>query len=184
MTGTAGSKTYAGNSASRWCNIDVNNSILDSNSQISAYGSTGTTPVAITVNYGTNEELQSSNTTDMENSIEGCLAALRAAAPNAYILVYVPFDLYDLTIMPNGATYAADIKAAVSVYLSAHTSDTKTFTIDYGNGLAQTVGLLNGNTGVHPNIQGHALISTYTIQTVLNKLTATTGYVGRGRTLK
>lgn len=172
------SGTYQVNS--RWNKIDNGVSLLDSNSQISSYGSTNTTPSLIIINYGTNEYLNTDNTTDLRNAITQCVAALRGAAPTAYILIMIPFCLQNTTEYPNQA-YTTAITNGVADYQSANPGDTKVNLVNYGVTLANTIQYTASNTmymntdGLHPNVKGHAFVAPIVLQTILNKLVTTSG---------
>jgi hypothetical protein len=149
------SGTYS-DAGSRWNKIDQGVSILDSNGQISAYGSTNTTPSFIFINYGTNEMINGSSSTDLITAIQGCLTALRAAAPNAWLLMCVPFGMYY-----NSSTYPTYIKQGFNNYQAANPVDNKVALLDLGAGFSS---MLNNsqymNPGnVHPLQMGHALIA-------------------------
>lgn len=150
--------TYEPNSSS-WNKIDANNSLLDSNSQISAYGATSTAPSLVVVNYGTNDAGYSASTSDLTLSVTGVLTALRAAAPSAQLRILLFFGAY--TGWSGGisattaATYATAIRTGVSNYLSANPSDTATKLIDLGS-IASTYLMSLTANAEHPGINGHA----------------------------
>jgi lysophospholipase L1-like esterase len=134
--------------ASRWNKIDGNShSLLDSNGHLSAYGQTGQEPALIMINYGTNDILHGSNPNDTSASIYQGLAALRAAAPHARIIVLIPFGQYE----------AAMLKNAVEKRQHADPPDTRISWIDLGPDVAKTLAAKNGLMGgLHPNDRGHA----------------------------
>jgi hypothetical protein len=154
---------------SRWDKIDQSTSLLDSSRQISAYGQSGQTPAMITINYGTNEAIHLTNFDYLPKSIEGTLAALRSAAPNAWIVVYVPFNLYSQSIYPKGVEVIDILKKSVGEYKTAHPRDLRTVLVDYGPDFSQMV-VTDGGGQVHPNLMGHALIAAHTISTVIGIL--------------
>jgi hypothetical protein len=154
---------------SRWNKIDSTTSLLDKDGKISAYGETGTPPAMITINYATNEELHLSNYTDLPASIEGGLSALRKAAPDAWIVVYVPFNLYSPTIYPRGVQVINILKTSVDQYKLAHPRDKRTVLVDYGPEFSQTV-VTAGGGDIHPNLKGHELIAAHTTATVVEIL--------------
>ena len=134
--------------ASRWNKIDGNNhSLLDSRGHISAYGQTGQEPSLIMINYGTNDILHKSNPSDTAASITQCLAALRASAPNAQIIILIPFGQY----------FARELKDAVDARKKARPADAKIAIIDLGPEVAKNLEVPNGLMGgLHPNDRGHA----------------------------
>ena len=134
--------------ASRWNKIDGNNhSLLDSRGHISAYGQTGQEPSLIMINYGTNDILHKSNPSDTAASITQCLAALRASAPNAQIIILIPFGQY----------FARELKDAVDARKKARPADAKIAIIDLGPAVAKNLEVPNGLMGgLHPNDRGHA----------------------------
>lgn len=150
-------------SLSRWNKISAGISLLDANSHISAYGATSTEPAFIYINYATNDALQTKTVADMQASITQSITALRLAAPNAKILIQIPFGLQNLAKYPT-TTYVAAIKAAVAT----HSSDANVFLLDFGVSLAnkiQGVGFINGD-GVHPLQTGHALVAPMVSQKI------------------
>ncbi|MCX6872587.1 MAG: SGNH/GDSL hydrolase family protein [Verrucomicrobia bacterium] len=134
--------------ASRWNKIDGNNhSLLDSRGHISAYGQADQEPSLIMINYGTNDILHKSNPSDVAASITQCLAALRASAPNAQIIIIIPFGQY----------CARELKDSVDARKKASPADTKIAIIDLGAGVAKNLEAPNGLMGgLHPNDRGHA----------------------------
>ncbi len=133
---------------SRWNKIDGNNhSLLDSAGHISGYGQTGQEPALIMINYGTNDILHKSNPSDTFASMVQGLAALRKSAPDAQLVVLIPF----------GQFYAAKLKEAVEIHRSNHPDDKKIDIIDLGldarNSLNVSKGLYGG---LHPNDRGCA----------------------------
>ncbi|MDX9982261.1 MAG: SGNH/GDSL hydrolase family protein [Lentisphaeria bacterium] len=133
---------------SRWNKIDGNHhSLLDARGRLSAYGGTDQEPALILLNYGTNDGLHKSNPSDTKASINQGLAALRSAAPNAQIVVLIPFGQY----------YAKDLKDAVAARQNAPEPDRRIALIDLGPSVARSIA---GNGGVlgglHPNDRGHA----------------------------
>lgn len=144
---------------SRWNKIDGNrHPLLDAQGHLSAHGGTGQEPSLILINYGTNDFLRKSNSGDLIASITGCLAALRAAAPDAQIVLLVPFGQYE----------AAEIRKAVGNHRSENPADTKIDIIDLGPGLARNLENKNGPLGgLHPNDRGHAMIAAELIPRIL-----------------
>ncbi len=137
--------------ASRWNKIDGNkHSLLDSQGHLSAYGQPGQEPSLIMINYGTNDILHKSNPSDTAASIVQSLAALRASAPNAHIIILIPFGQY----------YAKELKAGVEAHKKNHPADPKVSIIDLGPAVAKTLAAKNGLLGgLHPNDRGHALFA-------------------------
>ncbi len=147
---------------SRWNKIDGNrHSLLDSHGHLSAYGQTGQEPSLILINYGTNDYLRKANSSDLIASITQCLAALRLAAPDAQIILLIPFGQYE----------ASEIKEAVEKHRKENPADKKVAIIDLGSGLARNLDNKNGlMSGLHPNDRGHALIAAELIPQVLTIL--------------
>ncbi len=137
--------------ASRWNKIDGNrHSLLDSRGHVSAYGKTGQEPSLIMINYGTNDALWKSNPSDTRASIVQGLAALRKSAPEAQIIVIIPFGQY----------YAKELKEAVAIHKMTHPADAKVAIIDLGPAVARTLAAKSGLMGgLHPNDRGHALFA-------------------------
>jgi lysophospholipase L1-like esterase len=148
--------------ASRWNKIDGNShSLLDSNGHISAYGNTGQEPSLILINYGTNDLLHGSNPSDTRASIVQSLAALRKSAPDAEIILLIPFGQY----------YARELKDAVEIHKKAHQADPKIAIIDLGPSVAKTLAAKNGIMGgLHPNDRGNANFAARIIPQVLRLL--------------
>ncbi|HEY3320676.1 MAG TPA: SGNH/GDSL hydrolase family protein [Planctomycetota bacterium] len=149
--------------ASRWNKIDGNrHSLLDSKGHISAYGETGQEPALIMMNYGTNDSLHKSNPSDTLASIIQSLAALRKSAPDAQIILIIPFGQY----------YAKELKEAVAIHKKNHPAETKLAIIDLGRAVANTLSAKNGLMGgLHPNDRGHAIFAAKIIpqmMTILN----------------
>jgi lysophospholipase L1-like esterase len=162
-------------SSSRWNLIDQGVSVLDTNGQISAYGSTRTPPALIYINFGTNEYLQSKSVSDLQSSITQCLVALRAAAPLAPILVQIPFSLENLTRYPT-TTYVAAIRAGVAAYQTAHPSDTKVMLLDFGVSFANTMqsSIYINADNIHPTTDGHALVAPMVMAGIAQALVQST----------
>ena len=150
---------------SRWNKIDGNrHSLLDSRGHISAYGQTGQEPSLIMINYGTNDSLHSSNPSDTFASIIQSLAALRKSAPDAQIILIIPFGQY----------YAKELKEAVAIHKKDHPADTKVAIIDLGPAVAKTLAAKNGLMGgLHPNDRGHAIFAAQIIPQVTAILNST-----------
>lgn len=149
-------------SASRWNKIDGNgHSLLDVHGHLSAYGGTDEEPALIVINYGTNDILHRSNPDDTRAAITQGLAALRASAPLAQIIVLVPFGQY----------YADALKQAVEARRNADPADTRITVIDLGPGVARALAAPNGPLGgLHPNDRGHANFAAALIPQVLEAL--------------
>jgi len=147
---------------SRWNKIDGNHhSLLDSAGHISAYGNTGQEPSLILINYGTNDSLHGSNPSDTKASIVQGLAALRQSAPDAEIILLIPFGQY----------YANELKDAVEIHKKAHQGDPKIAIIDLGPSVAKTLAAKNGIMGgLHPNDRGNANFAARIIPQVLKLL--------------
>jgi lysophospholipase L1-like esterase len=147
---------------SRWNKIDGNNhSLLDANGHISGYGETGQEPSLILFNYGTNDSLHGSNPSDTKASINQGLAAVRAAAPDAQIVVLIPFGQY----------YAKELKEAVAARQNAATPDRRIALIDLGPDVAKSIAGKGGIFGgLHPNDRGHASFAARIIPQVIKSL--------------
>jgi lysophospholipase L1-like esterase len=150
--------------ASRWNKIDGNrHSLLDAQGRLSAYGQTHQEPALIMINYGTNDALHKSNPSDTRASMVQCLAALRRSAPQAQIVVLIPFGQY----------YAQELKQAVERHQQAHAGDPKVACIDLGPEVAKTLSTPKGIFGgLHPNDRGHANFAAQIIPSLLARLGA------------
>ena len=148
--------------ASRWNKIDGNNhSLLDPQGHLSADGQPGHEPALILINYGTNDALHKSNPSDTQASIIQSLAALRRSAPDAHIILLIPFGQY----------YVKELKQAVATHHQTHPSDKKLSLIDLGPTVARSLAPKNGLLGgLHPNDRGHALFAAKIIPQVLTIL--------------
>jgi lysophospholipase L1-like esterase len=148
--------------ASRWNKIDGNNhSLLDAAGHISAYGEEGQEPTLILINYGTNDALHKSNLADTLASMIQSLAALRKSAPDAQIIVLIPFGQY----------YAKELYLAVEIHKADHPTDKKISLIDLGPAVARTLATKNGLFGgLHPNDRGHAIFAAQIIPRVITTL--------------
>ena len=147
--------------ASRWNKIDGNNhSLLDSNKRISAYGQTGQDPSLILINYGTNDKIHGCPPSDVNASIVQGLAALRKAAPDAQIIVLIPF----------GGFCDKELLAAVELHKKSHPQDKKITTINLGQGVRNSLGEGMPMGGLHPNDRGHANFSAKIIPQVIRIL--------------
>ena len=151
--------------ASRWNKIDGNNhSLLDSKGHISAYGHDGQEPALIFINYGTNDNsMLKSVPADVFASIVQSLAALRKSAPNAKIVLLIPFGQY----------CAKEIKDAVEAHKKSHLADSKVSIIDLGPGVANALAVKNGVLGgLHPNDRGHAIFAARIIPQLMTILSS------------
>ncbi|OGV57114.1 MAG: hypothetical protein A2X45_09285 [Lentisphaerae bacterium GWF2_50_93] len=148
--------------ASRWNKIDGNNhSMLDSKGHLSAHGKDGEEPSLIMINYGTNDILGNSNPSDTRASIVQGLAALCKSAPEAQIIIIIPF----------GQFYAMELKEAVAVHRKNNPADTKVSIIDLGPEVERTLSARNGLMGgLHPNDRGHAIFAAKIIPQVMSIL--------------
>ena len=145
---------------SRWNKIDGNrHSLLDANGRLSAYGQTGQEPALIFINYGTNDSLRKLDPADLKASINQSLAALRKSAPDAQIIVLIPFGQY----------CPALLKEAVELRQKA--ADSKIALIDLGPGVARSLTPKDRALGdLHPNDRGTANFAALLIPHVLNIL--------------
>ncbi len=149
ITGSSdGSGGQYDDTVSRWNKIDGNgHSLLDDHGRISAHGKDHQEPSLIMINYGTNDALHKSNRSDTRASIARSLEALRNSAPEAQIILIIPFN----------QAYAAELKQAVRIHREKHPADTRVAIIDLGRAAAQTLEAKNGLMGgLHPNDLGHA----------------------------
>ena len=154
---------------SRWNRIDARTSLLDGAGRLSAHGGLGQEPAVILVNYGTNDRLRQLDPSDTRAAITQGLAALRAAAPNAQIIVLIPF----------GQFYAKELHAAVQARRQA--DDRRVHVIDLGDGIRRALDdrpnnpetvapgearkALLGN--LHPNDRGAAYLAALVTPQVL-----------------
>jgi lysophospholipase L1-like esterase len=159
---TSGDGGQYDDAASRWNKIDGNNhSLLDSTGHISAFGKTGQEPSLIMINYGTNDSLHRSNPSDTLAGMIQCLAALRKSAPDAQLIVLIPFGQY----------YAKELKQAVEIHKKSHQDDARIAVIDLGPSVARTLAAKNGLLGgLHPNDRGHAIFAAKIIPQVITIL--------------
>ncbi|HEX3994190.1 MAG TPA: SGNH/GDSL hydrolase family protein [Acetobacteraceae bacterium] len=157
----AGSYEYD-DATSRWNKIDGNNhSLLDAHGHISAYGGTGQEPALIFFNYGTNDAIHHADHGQTVASINQGLAAVRAAAPEAEIIVLVPFGQY----------YVSELKAAVEIRRNGPAKDRKIDVIDLGPGVAKNLAVKKGLMGgLHPNDRGNANFAAEIIPQVIRRL--------------
>ena len=138
-----------------------NRSLLDSKGHLSADGQPGHEPSLILINDGTNDALHKSNPSDTQASIIQSLAALRHSAPDAHIILLIPFGQY----------YAKELKHAVATHQQTHPSDKKLSLIDLGPTAARSLAPKNGLLGgLHPNDRGHALFAAKIIPQVMGIL--------------
>lgn len=147
---------------SRWNKIDGNgHSLMDAHGRLSAYGQNGQEPSLIVINYGTNDSLHKSNPSDTQASMVQALAALRKSAPEAQIIMIVPFGQY----------YAKELKEAVAIHQKAHPADAKVAVIDLGPDASLSLRPKNGVFGgLHPNDRGHANFAAQIIPQVITIL--------------
>jgi lysophospholipase L1-like esterase len=148
--------------ASRWNKIDGNrHSLLDSKGHISAYGKDGQEPSMILINYGTNDSLNRSNPSDTQASIIECLAALRKSAPDAQIIILIPF----------GQFCADELRKAVEIQKQKDPADTKIAIIDLGPGVAKSLSAKNSPMGgLHPSDRGCANFAAMIIPQIMTIL--------------
>jgi len=148
--------------ASRWNKIDGNrHSLLDSKGHLSAHGQDGQEPSLILINYGTNDALRHLNPFDVEASIVQSLSALRKSAPDAQIVILIPF----------GQFFAKELRNAVEIHKQDHPTDARVAIIDLGPEVAKTLGVKNGFLGgVHPNDRGHANFAAKIIPRLMRTL--------------
>jgi lysophospholipase L1-like esterase len=147
---------------SRWNKIDGNShSLLDSRGHISAFGQTSQEPALIFINYGTNDAIHHDDRSDTVASINQGLAAVRASAPDAEVILLIPFGQY----------FAKELKEAVERRKTAQPADHKIAIIDLGPGVAKNLAAKNGVFGgLHPNDRGCANFAAQIIPQVLDLL--------------
>jgi lysophospholipase L1-like esterase len=158
---------------SRWNRIDEKTSLLDRMGHISGYGETGQEPDAIVINYGTNEALSSSNLSDFKASISKGLAALQNAAPQAKIIICIPFGLGNARIYPGGVQYIQAIKDAVYQFKQSHPSGKNAEILDLGKDVANALASPAYGGSVHPNAAGHAFIASNLLPLLMMELKGT-----------
>jgi hypothetical protein len=155
---------------SRWNKLDGHgHSLLDSSGLLSAYGGTGQAPAAIFINYGTNDALRGAIISDYEASLTQSLAALRTAAPNAWIFVIVPFSAHNahaLGSKPGGPALFSALMTAVNNYQTAHRGDTRVIVLDLGQEVSDTADSCTiwGTSPYHLNMEGHATTATLLLE--------------------
>ncbi len=142
---------------SRWNKIDAQHSLLDSEGHISAYGKTGQQPDLIFMNYGTNDRGKSDL---FVQTVPQGLAALRQAAPNAQIILLIPFGQY----------MKKEILESVEKNRAAHGQDSKLAVIDLGPAEARNLELKGPMGDLHPNPIGHARFAAQIIAKVFTIL--------------
>lgn len=157
-------------STSRWDKIDSGVSLLDSASQLSSYGLTGTPPSWIVVNYGTNDVIYGSGyaASDVRLSAKGAITALRAAAPNAIIFWIIPFGLRFTAVYSQYTNYAVNLAALLggaSDYQAANPTDKNFVIVDGQQEFANTINCSPYPTSnyVHPNGSGHGLAASQVV---------------------
>ncbi len=155
---------------SRWDKIDAHTSLLDGRGHLSAYGGTGQEPAAILINYIVNETLTGADPHDIQASITGCLAALRKAAPDAWVIVLAPPGLYDTRVYGRGPDYIATLKAGAAAYRKAHPTDARTVLLDLGPDVSHALASPLYGGGIHPNAAGHAYLAPLALGAMLKYL--------------
>ena len=148
--------------ASRWNKIDGNgHSLLDTQGHLSAYGETGQEPALIFINYGTNDR---NFKADLTETVTQGLSALRQSAPNAQIVLLIPFGQY----------CAEEIRAAVDAHKKNHPEDVKIAILDLGTAEAKNLNAKGGLMGgLHPNALGHARFAAQLIPQIISILNST-----------
>ena len=148
-------------SASRWNKIDGNShSLLDSAGRISGYGGKGQEPSLILINYYTNDVLHKSNVSDVQASMVQCLAALRKSAPDAQIVMLIPFGQFGVKAIKDAV---AEHKASVP--------GSKVDVIDLGPEIARSIAGKNSPMGgLHPSDRGHAYFASLIVPQLISIL--------------
>ena len=133
---------------------------------ISAYGQTGAGRklALVLINYGINDLIHRDARPRVDAlspaSIKA-LAAVRASAPGAQIIILIPFDQY----------FAKELKEAVERRKAAQPADHKIAVIDLGPGVAKNLAAKNGVFGgLHPNDRGCANFAAQIIPQVFDLL--------------
>jgi len=146
---------------SRWNLCDQGVSILDANQQISAYGATGTAPDFILINYCSNGASGGTNISDLSAAMYGCMTAMRAAAPGAYIFIVIPFGFHVPSSYP--AIYLQMMQDTFSRYQTDNPTDSRVVLIDIGASMSKRItygrGVYTAGDGRHPFLAGHALVA-------------------------
>jgi len=168
-------------SASRWNKIDQGVSLLDSNGQISSFGSTGTIPAAILINLMKNDALSGVSVSDSQASVTQCLSSLRAAAPSTQIIVLAPFTLknsatynstfYAVTYAPTyNQSYYSALYNGVTAYQAAYPQDKGVQFVELG------VSSIMGNSNYYINnntfsIAAHAYVAPMVSAAISRQIT-------------
>ncbi len=148
---------------SRWNKIDANHSLIDSKGRISATGAEGEEPALILINYGTNDVLTQQNRSDVRASISQCLVAVRKSAPDAHLVILIPFGQY----------LAAELWQAVAEFQAARPGDRRISLIDLGLDVARELSAGKGHWGdLHPTPRGHATFAARIIPQLMAALDA------------
>jgi hypothetical protein len=112
------------------------------------------------INYGTNDDRSRKPNPTVAASIMQSLAALRASAPEAQIIIIIPFGQY----------CATELKVAVDARKKTSPADSKIAVIDLGPGVARNLDYHEPNGfmgGLHPNDRGHANHAAAIIQQMM-----------------
>lgn len=160
----------------RWNLVDAGVSLLDSAGHISAYGNVGEEPDFVCIDLFSNGATAGEDTTAMSSAMINCMAALRGAAPNAWIFIIVPSGFYYAATYPEN--YLAALKAAFTTYETTYPSDGRVALIDLGSDLSMritsAVGLYVNSDHIHPLDAGHALIAPVIMSGVQQALSGPT----------
>lgn len=125
---------------------------MTNNSNLSLGFADGT-PNAIFVNMGTNDFLNTTNTTNVTNKVYDFLADARSTAGSwPAIFVIVPFRFGN----SDASTYKTALTSGFTSYINA-TDDSRTYLIDLGSGAYDTV--TAHGSGVHPDDTGASLLA-------------------------
>ncbi|GBQ23536.1 hypothetical protein AA0472_1132 [Acetobacter estunensis NRIC 0472] len=143
-----------------WDMLDSANSVLDSDGHWSGYGDTNTMPTAFILNMGYNDATHY-NSTQFQAAIQAAITNLRGSAPDAWIIVTIPFSMRD-----HNSSQTALIpvyQAAVTAYQAANPTDTKVQLWDFGEDIARLVNLGVGTMEAadkdHPTLRAHSMIA-------------------------
>lgn len=163
ITGSSGGQGGKLDSGSRWNLIDSQTSVLDSAGHWSAYGDTGEEPFAFYLNYGYNDAYYGHMTpSDFQAALTQSMEALRETAPNAWIVVQVPWSFRDKFGI-NSDLYLPLYQAAVTAYQTANPNDNKVTLLDFGEDISRMINTAYGgflaSDKVHPTLHAHAMMA-------------------------
>ena len=172
---TSGSGGTYNDASSRWNKVDQGVSLLSSDNLMSSYGATGTPPSLIYINYMTNDVLNAVNLSDVQASITQSLVALRASAPNAVIVIQIPFGMYGSSTRSYDQNYMAALKNGTAA------ANVGAVLADFGPNISRAITTLFYTNAdyVHLNVVGHQFISPLVIGTVTAAITPTINQIAQ-----